>query len=643
MRIEDLRGVGRARPPTWLLGAGVALLGWNVGIGPPTVGLDSSWNAGLAMAVEEGLGFGREVVFAYGPLGFLRAQGIWHADLAVLALLYSAALYTGFCVALVWTLRRVLPAAAGVLVAFLVVGLLPLLELPLLLAALACLGALARGRSERVIWLLVVGGAGFAAVEALVKLSTGPLIALLFPIALVGLRARWWQVGAYFALLGAELLLLWPAAGQSVAAIPDFLAHTWQVVSGYSAAMLREVDVPAWKVTGATLVAAVVALALVVAAARGSLFAHRLHEAPRDADRRPGWAAVALIALCAFAIFKQGVVRTDAGHLSLFFSTACVLWLAIPWARANWRWMVSGAAAIALLGIPVRPPGLPTNLDVVANLRSAVDQARALAGPGRREELMEAGRASMKAVYRLDPRTLAALRGRPVTVEPWEAGVAWAYDLDWRPLPVFQNYLAYTAALDELNADAVARPDGPDRILRENPALVFPEFPTRGVDGRFPGWDPPAQVRATLCHFAPLRTTPRWQVLGRVKDRCGPARFAGTAEADAGEPVRVPAPAPGEVVFARVHGVEVGGLERLVALLLRARLRTAILDGDHRYRLVPGTASDGLLLRGDERIGGRGPLAQIPDARTIAIEGAGADLRFEFFRMRVRAPAGTVP
>lgn len=632
MRVEDLGRVGRVRPPTWLLGVGVALLGWNVGLGPPGPGLDSTWNAGLAMAIEDGLAFGTEVVFAYGPLGFLRGQGVWFTDLAAIALLYSAALYVGFCLALVWALRRALPPLGAALVALLVVAVLPLLELPLLLAALICLGALARPPSRRTIWLLLVGGASFAAVEALVKLSTGPLIALLFPLALIGLRARWWQVLAYFALLAVELLALWLLSGQGLGEIPDFLANTWQVVSGYSAAMLREVDVAAWKVTVATLGAALVSAALVAAAARA-----------RPGDDRARWAAIALVALCAFAIFKQGVVRTDAGHLSLFFSAACVLWLALPWAKANWRWMVGGAAAIALLGIPVRPPGLPTNLDLVANLRDAGEAARALASASRREELMEAGRASMKGVYRLDRSTLAALRGRAVTIEPWEIGVAWAYRLDWRPLPVLQNYLAYTAALDDLNAAAVADADGPDRILREDPALVFPEFPTRGLDGRFPGWDPPAQARRTICHFAPLRTTARWQVLGRTADRCGPERPAGVVEAGSGEPVPVPAPGRGEVVFARVEGVEVSGLERLAALLLRARLRTAIVNGERRYRLVPATAADGLLLRGDGRVVGRGAFAQAPGARTIAIDGAGDDLRYEFFRMRVREPPAAVP
>jgi hypothetical protein len=141
-----------------------------------------------------------------------------------------------------------------------------------------------------------------------------------------------------------------------------------------------------------------------------------------------------------------------------------------------------------------------------------------------------------------------------VAVEPWETGAVWAYGLEWAPLPVFQPYSAYTPKLDRLNSAVVESTDGPERILVENGPLVLAEFPGRGVDGRFPGWDPPEQQRAILCNFAPLSTTRRWQVLGRVPDRCGPARPAGSAEASPGEAVPVPAPGPGEVVFASIEG-----------------------------------------------------------------------------------------
>jgi hypothetical protein len=371
--------------------------------------------------------------------------------------------------------------------------------------------------------------------------------------------------------------------------------------------------------------AAVTALALVGASSRGGY---------RDGHAR--WAAVALMALAAFTVFKEGVVRTDAGHLSLFFSTACVLWIAIPWTRARWHWLVAGVGVIVAVSWPVRPEGQTNNLDPVANVEQAVEQTRTLFSPSRRQRLIDDGRESMHSIYKIEPPILAALRGHSVSVEPWEIGAAWAYRLDWEPLPVFQNYSAYTARLDRINSEALVAPGGPERLLRENVGVVYPEFPTRTIDNRYPGWDPPEQARTALCNFKLVAATERWQVLARVPDRCGPPRPLGTVEAEPGEAVEVPAPGPGEVVWARIGGVEIAGLERLASLLAHPRTRHAVLDGGERsYRLIPGTAEDGLLLRGSDGIGGRGAFAQIPQARTIAVTGVSGKLDFSFFATRV--------
>ena len=451
------------------------------------------------------------------------------------------------------------------------------------------------------------------------------MIAVFFLIALVGLRARWWQVALYLGLLAAEVLALWLIMGQSLGEVPEFLRNTYEIVSGFSPAMITSTDVPGWQVTAATAAAAVTALALVAASSRGGY-----------RDGRARWAAVALMALAAFTVFKEGVVRTDAGHLSLFFSTACVLWIAIPWTRARWHWLVAGVAVIVAVSWPVRPEGQTNNLDPVANVEQAVEQTRTLFSGSRRQRLIDDGRESMHSIYKIEPRILAALRGHSVSIEPWEIGVAWAYRLDWEPLPVFQNYSAYTARLDRINSEALVAAGGPERLLRENVGVVYPEFPTRTIDNRYPGWDPPEQARTALCNFRLIAATERWQVLARVPDRCGPPRPLGTVEAEPGEAVEVPAPGPSEVVWARIGGVEVAGLERLASLLAHPRTRHAVLDGGERsYRLIPGTAEDGLLLRGSDGIGGKGAFAQIPQARTIAVTGVSGKLDFSFFATRV--------
>ena len=619
---------GGRMPPTWVLGVIVALLGWRVGMNRPVDGLDPSWNAGLAMAVKDGLHFGTQVVFTYGPLGFLDSPFIWFSDLAILAFLYSAALYVGFCVALVWALRRSLPIVPSVLIAFLIVALLPLLEQAILVAVLVSLGVLERERSQRAINLFVIGGASFAAVEALVKLSSGPIVVLVLLIAVIGVGARWWQVLGFLGLLVAEIMVFWLATGQSLSTIPDFLQNTWQIVSGFSSAMVRETQVPQWKVITATLGAAIVLLGLVAASARA-----------RFPDNRARWAATALMAIAAFAVFKEGVVRTDAGHLSLYFSTACVLWIAIPWGKARWPWLLAGSALIAAMGAPVRPPGLPTNLNAISNVRFATDQFRNLVSGSRRTGLINDGRFLMAIRYGIDSQVVGDLRGHTVAIEPWEIGVAWAYQLDWDPLPIFQNYQAYTSRLDEINAAKVESPDGPDRILRENGLVVSPES-TGDVDDRYPGWDPPAQARAILCNFVLLHTSPRWQALGRTPNRCSPPQLIRSIDASSGETAPVPEPGRDEVVFVRIYGAGVGGVERLTSLLLHARTRRVVINGGQSYRLTPGTASDGLLLWGDDRIAAGAGFSQIPQARTIEVTGAGGDLRFSFFRMRVREPGG---
>ena len=588
------------------------------------MGLDPSWTAGLAIAIKDGLHFGDEVIFTYGPLGFLQGPFIWYADLAVLSFLYLAALYVGFCIALIWALRRSLPILPSVLIAFLIVTLLPLLEQSIVVAVLICLGVLERERSQRTINVLVVGGASFASLEALVKLSFGPIIALMFLITVIGVRARWWQVLAFLGLMGAEILALWLLTGQSLSTVPEFLKNTWQVVSGYSEAMLRQQGIPAWKVTMATLAAGIVAVALVAANALA-----------RYGDRRARLAGMALMGIAAFAVFKEGVVRPDAGHLSFFFSTACVLWIAIPWTTARWQWLVAGATAIAAMGVPVRPPDLPTNLNPISNVSYAAGQFHTLVSGSRRAELINKGRIGMGFNYGLDLQAGLALRGHTVAIEPWEIGVAWAYQLDWDPLPVIANYQAYTSELDEANTDKIESPSGPDRILRENVLVVAPQSPTGDLDNRYPGWDPPAQARAILCNFVPLHTTTRWQVLGRTPNRCSPPQLIRTVGADPGTTVQVPPPGRNEVVFVRIYGAGVSGLERLSSFILHARTRRVIVNGTRRYRLIPGTASDGMLLWGSERIAAGGAFSQIPQARTIAVTGPDGDLRFDFFRMRV--------
>lgn len=242
----------------------------------------------------------------------------------------------------------------------------------------------------------------------------------------------------------------------------------------------------------------------------------------------------------------------------------------------------------------------------------------------------------MAAVYGLRPSTLDLLRGHTVHIDPWETAVVWTYGLEWDPLPIFQDVTSYTTELDRLNSDALRSSGGPERILRENTARGASGYETAAVDRRYPAWDPPEQSLAMLCNYVPLETTARWQVLGKVPDRCGVPQRVGSTNARYGDPVTLPAARPGGVVFARLHGVDVSGLERLRTFAYRASLRYVVVNGTATYRLVPGTAKDGLIMSAAPRVDYPAPFALAPGARTIELTGRSGEVRVDLYWMQVR-------
>jgi len=600
--------------PTWAIGLVVAVLAWRPAFLTPVPGLDVSWWSGLYMAAHDRMEFGREIVFTYGPLGFLKLPWLFYPDLSALAYLYTSAVFVGFCIALAWAIRRAAGPVAALFGSFLVVALVPGIEWALAIAVFAAFGVLSRRPGDAALrWYAAAAGV-FAAAEVLMKLSVGPLILLVLAIGLACCRPRRDHLLLFGGAFGTGFFAFWWATGQPLGGLPDFTLNSLRITSGYNEAMA--IGAAWWKplpLLGAT--------ALTIGWAWTGAYPGRRERA----------GALVIAILVGFAAYKQGIVRADRAHVEIFLTTMAVLWLAVPVDRG--RIPVSLGAATALLLVATAVIGSPSRpgMDVFERVNRLADAARVLVDGDERKRLVEAARTGVLFGYEVEPGIAYGMVDRSVAVEPWETMVAWAYQLDWDPVPIFQNYSAYTRSLDEMNAEAVSSPDGAETILRQGGPP-----PGESIDGRLQVWDPPAQAVATLCNFRPSVTAQGWQLLERAPDRCGEPLPAGTVEADEGEPVPVPEPAANEVVLVRIDGVEPSALRKLVSLVYRPPMVHVVTDDD-RFRLVPATAGDGLLLRSGRNVrGDRGRFAPIPQIRNIAVDGAGDDLEFEFFRMEVR-------
>jgi hypothetical protein len=615
------------RASTPLLGVLLALLTWRHTNFLPVDSLDPSWQAALHMVAHDRLPYNR-IVFTYGPLGFLAQPEGFYASTMALSALYVFAVQMSLCTALVSVLRRTVGLAVAAVATFLLVAVAPTLGVinaVVVAVFVAAYGLLRGDYSPRAQRVLVAAGGVAAGTHLLIKLNTGVTLLVVGAVTALFLERRAWQPGVIFVVAAAGSLVAgWLITGNGLGDLVPFFARSWQVASGYSEAMTvetgsREIFYP---------VAAVVTAILAALAWRAS----------RDwpLHRRVGLGLAG--GMCLFAVFKLGFVRHDSHDVDFFgevLLVGAVLAGSIASPSAGWRNAIPAAATAAILTAHLMASGVSALHGVApaAELARAGQDISVLASPARRERAAQRARTNLRSrYYHLTPSIVSVLRGHTIHIRPWESGIAWAYpEFRWQPVPVFQEYTAYTTGLDDLDAAFLRSPDAPERILTQPLA----------IDIRNPDWESPAAMVAIVCHYRELLADSPWQVLGRVANRCGSERSLGVVKARVGETVSVPDTGNrNELVVARIQGLDYSLLYDLRTTLWRAPEVHVRLDGGRRNRLVPGTAADGLIVRAPkERLGFSQPFA--PDsANLLRVEresgiGLNQDLTIEFVAIPV--------
>ena len=578
----------------WILPVlGVFLLGWQALQLQPEVGLDNSWSAGLSMAIQMGIGFGNHLVFTYGPLGFLGTNQLWYADTGELALLYLIILRLALAAAVYLAARRSYGVLGGFLIAVLVISTIGSdVAIALLIAAVWMLQHPLQARTST---LLIACAGALAAFELLIKVSVGGELAVMVGVLALSMAGSWRRhVLAAAAGFGLMLLLGWEGSGQSLGALPDFVHNSARIISGYSSAMVLDERALHWQYP--------VALIAFLLGLGGALYA------TSGAPTRQRVGAVGLWVVFAFFGFKEGFQRHDVGHAAIYFGGLLGGFLAYRM-RPGGRLIGLGLlGALLAFAFAAQNQTFSEVVDPFGNTEMAVTQIKQVLDASERNRTIAAGRADVIANMPLDAETLALVRGRTVAVAPYEAVLAWAYRLRWKPLPVFQSYSAYTSGLDQLDAATVASAGAPERILLTD---------APGVDGRIGQFDEPLTERTILCRYRELHVG-SVDVLGRGPNRCGRAVVVAVVKAAWGQQLAVPVPPKHTLVIVHIGGVTVGGAERLDAFFYKARERFVLVNGVS-HRLVPGTAGDGLVLRAAADVDFKAPFAVAPDAFSIAV------------------------
>jgi len=427
-------------------------------IGPP--GIDGGWQWVVNVAGREGWAWGKDLVFTYGPLGWLLFPQNTGAHL------FLAACFSLLIVFELWwvlVLGRLAdrtgehglldPKTAGVFFllwsAALSTGLRPAGLLVLVSLAL-CLDALRRKSSVSAFLAGVT-----TSISVLIKASLGvSCFAVLVLFVIVALR-RGRIRETVWALAGfpGGLMLLLPLFFSSVSQFLSWVGAVAEVIGGYSTAssILGE---------RSALAAGFVILILFVSV----LVLDGL-------SRRSGAPENLMMSIPLLISFRLAFVRQD-GHQFLFVPVVLGLLALFSLGREGDRWKsscVAAGLAVVLLGsISGALPWKTSQLGrvLISNYPGASSLKTLFGHVGNREALADATRANLGQL-RISPEWTTRIRnsGRKISVIPWEILYAPANDLPFHPLRSTQLYSAYTAKLDSWTAEAFKWPSAPGWIL----------------------------------------------------------------------------------------------------------------------------------------------------------------------------------
>ncbi len=629
---------GSARWQQGVAAAIAAVIFWPQASADAVVGLDTSWQAGLALAPIHHLAWGRDIVYTYGPLGFLQTTAYYSFGQSVLATVYQLITVGALFLGIAAVLRQRYAPMTSLIGAFATTGVISILhtshgwapgmeypEVAVLAAFVwATVPLLQRDPRRSTVFTTCIVLGAVAGLQLLVKFNIGLTI---IGIGLVlSALLDWRAVGRHCATViafAASTLILWVLAGQRLGDLPAWLRSNAAMISGYTEGMAEPLNL----FTPITVV-----LSLAWLAALCVMFVRGGPEIPRS--------FVVLAGLLTVICTRSALGRSDVIHFYVLLGLIVVAVAITPLSRTWRRAFVVILTAMVIVGLSAERALLlafgdhvhDRSVAAVQAPGQAIDRLVTLALPGHVDRRIKQAKARQRALYAIPDRFIKTIGTGTVHIDPDQTSAAWAYDLAWRPAPEFQTYAAYNPTLDGMNSESLAT--GTQFVLSRLSAAS----PAVGMDGRLGVQESPRYSRALLCNYTVSGVESRWALFRRSGPHCGPLTPLSQVPVRGNDVISVPAPSGLDKAVVVGIDLQPTVVERLFqGTLVPLTISTVVLDGVS-YRLVAANAAEPFLVNSPASVDGTN--LQIR-AHTISVGGAPSlgqgdvAARLRFYEMRV--------
>ena len=470
----------------------------------PGSGLDPSWRMALGYFFDHGMQFGRDVVFTYGPLGFVMAKtfsGIqfWSLIAGQLTLaIISATVLIRQGIRLTGSSR------------YLYFGFVLLFgmsyEDALHMLVIAILGfELLRdsGRDRKFLTVLIAAVLAFYSQIKFTDFMLGTFVVLVAGGYRLWLR-RWGECALLLLAYVGAFLAIWLLCGQELGNLPAYFQASWAISEGYQWAMGFPAPLsPLWK--------GVVVLVVMVVYAAAHL--------KLNPDKPRAVANALLLMAFIYLNWKHGFVRAD-GHMIGFFYCAMLPMAAYPSLlddpdrfRFLHRWVFVGLIVLSIWGVENALWGVSRGAlgimqaKVWSNIEWVIDW------DATRQRYRDALSIERKGADLYQTRELVGRATIDVLGE--EQNVALMNKFNYLPRPVIQSYSTFMPLLAQLNYDFYASDRAPDYVLAK----------VQTIDERLPTMDDSLAIRLLVYRYEFLRTEKGFHLWKRKPGHFDAAKF----------------------------------------------------------------------------------------------------------------------
>ena len=483
--------------------------------------LDTSWSWLLGYAFLNKLQWGREIIFTFGPLGFLENTYFYSNHLLwfitaitnIFVRLIFNAIFIYFVYLYVFKNKDsivhnsitfyffyILIATISIIVS----SSIPISMLLCLLATLIIVDTfnLDFVKDNKIILIRYILSGVLFAFSSLIKFNVVPfaiLFLLLFPF-LIGysFKCKKFFIQGFVGLFSFILafILIFLLIGQNLSNLPALFIGIYEIIKGYTPAMFLNGNILQTLAAVTTLL----------------YFIYLILSSYKN-KQKVLFSQLFLLLLLLFLVFKEGFVRQDpgirGGHALLFFMN-CLITVAFTiflYLRKNLS--NSFINFIFLIIFCFNIIGGSMNINGANSVNNIIKFINLSFSKHKRIEIQQSIDSAIRNQFKIDPAILQSISDKPVTIIPWDLMMSQGYNFKFTPQIIPQAYSVYTPYLDEQNAKQILSDVALQKII----------YTFEDIDNRYPLFSEPYTFMTVLSCYRTEIAGNRYSLFAR-KSSC---------------------------------------------------------------------------------------------------------------------------